>query len=467
MSAVCLGAPQAALPVPARAAAPSASWPALALVVIAFVALAAAYSVAVPAYETNDEPWHYMYVRGLALGRGLPVQRPGDARYVPEEGHQPPLYYLLAAPLLQLSGLDRFEVVAVENPDPLRRPNRYLHPVPGERFPYAGAVRGLHLVRLLSVALGALAVVFIYLAARVALPASPPVPVAVAALAATVPQVVFVHAGVTNDALATLIGSGLFWSLLRVLRAEPLIRRAAVIGLWFGLGLLTKHAFLALAPAVALALLWAPGPLQTRLRAIAIAAGLALLIAGWWYARNTLLYGDPLAMALQREMNPSGLYPRSLTDPYFVTDFPLVTFFSFFAVFGWLSLYVWLPVYIFYGLVVAYALAGLAFLWLRPLPACPLDPPAWRAIALSIVSVGSLYAGLLHYNLTFIQPQGRLLFPALGAAALLVVLGWQCLLAPWPDGRRRVLLALPLANVAIALAALLWKVLPAYATAHS
>jgi hypothetical protein len=256
MSTVCLGTPQAAPPVPGRAA-PPVSWPALALVVVAFVALAGAYSVAIPAYETNDEPWHYAYVRGLAL-----------------------------------------------------------------------------------------------------------------------------------------------------------------------------------------------------------------LIAGWWYVRNALLYGDPLAIALQQEMGRPILYPRSLTDPYFVTDFPLVTFLSFFAVFGWLSLYVWRPVYLFYGLVVAYALAGLVYLWLRPLPALPIDPPARRALALSAGFIALLYAGLMHYNLSFSQPQGRLLFPALGAVALLVVLGWQRLCAPWPAGQRRVLLALPLANVAIAFAVLVWKVLPAYATTH-
>jgi 4-amino-4-deoxy-L-arabinose transferase-like glycosyltransferase len=442
------------------------SWPALALVVVAFVALAGAYSVAIPAYETNDEPWHYAYVRVLALGRGLPVQHPGDARYVPGEGHQPPLYYLLAAPLLKLSGLAPFEVVAVENPDLRRRPNRYLHPVPGEHFPYADAVRGLHLVRLLSVALGALAVVFIYLAAREALPAYPHAALPVAALAATIPQVLFVHAGVTNDALATLVGSGLFWSLLRLLRSGPQIQHAISAGVWFGLGLLTKQSFLALVPAVLLALLWAPGSLCRRLRALLVVAGLAALIAGWWYVRNALLYGDPLATALQREMGGAGMYPRSLADPYFVTDFPLVTFFSFFAVFGWLSLYVWLPVYLFYALVVAYAAAGLVYLWLRPLPALPIDPPARRALALSAGFIALLYAGLLYYNLTFMQPQGRLLFPALGAAALLIVAGWQRLLAPWPAGQRRVLLALPLANVAIAFAVLIWKVLPAYATTH-
>lgn len=466
MSAVSLGAPRAAPAVRTGALLAEASWPRLAAVIAAFVALAAAYSVTVPAYETNDEPWHYEYVRALALDRGFPVQRPGDPRYVPEEGHQPPLYYLLAAPVLKLSGLAQHEVVAVENPDPRRRPNRYLHPVPGEAFPYAGAVRGLHLVRLVSLVLGTLALVFIYLAAREALPACPHLPLAAAALAAAIPQVLFVHAGVTNDALATLAGSGLFWSLVRALRAGPLVRRAALIGVWFGAGLLTKQSFLALAPAVALAVLWAPDALQRRLRALAAAAGLALLIAGWWHVRNALLYGDPLAAALQREMSPRGVYPRSLADPYFAIDFPLVTFFSFFAVFGWLSLYVWLPVYIAYGLLVAYALLGLVYLRLRPLPACSLDPPAWRAVALSACYVALLYAGLVHYNLTFIQPQGRLLFPALGAVALLVVTGWQRLLAPWPAVQRRALLAIPLVSAAIAVAVLLGEVVPAYAIAH-
>jgi predicted RND superfamily exporter protein len=33
--------------------------------------------------------------------------------------------------------------------------------------------------------------------------------------------------------------------------------------------------------------------------------------------------------------------------------------------------------------------------------------------------------GLVHYNLTYSQPQGRLLFPTIGALAVLVALGWR------------------------------------------
>ncbi len=224
MSAVPPYTRRAALSVRAGVVAPTANWPWLAAVVAAFVALAAAYSVAVPAYETNDEPWHYTYVRVLALGRGLPVQRPGDARYVPGEGHQPPLYYLLAAPVLKLSGLAPYEVVAVENPDPLRRPNRYLHPVPGEDFPYAAAVRGLHLVRLVSIALGALALVCIYLAAREALPAYPHVPVAIAARA------LLVVIGRHRQRLFALWPAMQRWALLVIPLASAAIAIVVLVG---------------------------------------------------------------------------------------------------------------------------------------------------------------------------------------------------------------------------------------------
>ncbi|MFN8566448.1 MAG: hypothetical protein U0Z44_02755 [Kouleothrix sp.] len=68
----------------------------IALVAV-FVGLATLYSAIVPLGEGPDEPGHAAYVFFLAREGRLPDQRRDE---VAGEGHQPPLAYGLAAPLL-------------------------------------------------------------------------------------------------------------------------------------------------------------------------------------------------------------------------------------------------------------------------------------------------------------------------------------------------------------------------------
>jgi hypothetical protein len=89
------------------------------------------------------------------------------------------------------------------------------------------------------------------------------------------------------------------------------------LGLVCGLGALTKITFLFLCPAVALALLgrsWLDRRANPRwwwdlVRLAAITGGLAVLISGWWFVRNQLIYSDPVAM--ERQMEVWGIRPNA------------------------------------------------------------------------------------------------------------------------------------------------------------
>src|SRR5947209_3521469 len=109
---------------------PTASrWPlgvsrlALYVILAAYVALGTLYAVHTPAWQVPDEPAHYNYIRALVEQRALPVLQSGDydqgyldklksQRFPPGlpvtavryEGWQPPLYYVLAAPIYAASG---------------------------------------------------------------------------------------------------------------------------------------------------------------------------------------------------------------------------------------------------------------------------------------------------------------------------------------------------------------------------
>ena len=59
-----------------------------------FVALAVAYGVVNPLFESPDELPHYRYVRDLVETRRLPVLELDGPQL---ESHQPPLYYTISA----------------------------------------------------------------------------------------------------------------------------------------------------------------------------------------------------------------------------------------------------------------------------------------------------------------------------------------------------------------------------------
>ena len=83
----------------------------------AFVVLGVAYAVRTPIWQNPDEPAHFNYVAFVAQTGGLPVLDQGDwdsdllelvkngqlerVDQIRYEDWQPPLFYLLAAPLLR------------------------------------------------------------------------------------------------------------------------------------------------------------------------------------------------------------------------------------------------------------------------------------------------------------------------------------------------------------------------------
>ncbi len=64
---------------------------ALVVILTAFVALAAIYSIVTPIFEAGDELWHYPFVQHLATGHALPIQDPNVKTLWEQEGGQPPL----------------------------------------------------------------------------------------------------------------------------------------------------------------------------------------------------------------------------------------------------------------------------------------------------------------------------------------------------------------------------------------
>ncbi|MCI0477465.1 MAG: hypothetical protein L0Y55_14560, partial [Anaerolineales bacterium] len=146
---------------------------ALTIILAAFIALAATYSIVTPIFEAGDELWHYPFVQHLASGNGLPVQDPNAKTLWEQEGGQPPLYYALSA-------LATFWIDTRDLPDRVwRNPharigipldfgnkNMIVH-TSAENFPWQNTTLAVHLIRFLSILFSTLTVALTYFFALV------------------------------------------------------------------------------------------------------------------------------------------------------------------------------------------------------------------------------------------------------------------------------------------------------------
>lgn len=396
---------------------------------LVYLALAALYAIRTPDWQAPDEPAHYNYIRQIVEDGALPVLEEGDwqqayqdeltARHfdpallgrletVQYEDHQPPLYYLLQAPI------------------------------------YAATDGDLLALRLVSVALGAGVVLAAWAAVRALFPERPALALTGAAFVAFLPQHLAILGSVSNDPLAELIVGLTLLVATRYLRGEARGASPALLGVLVGLALLTKTTiyFLAGVALLAVALRWRRERWPWRAAARHLAAVLvpALILGGGWWARNLSIYGGIDFTGLDRHDEVTVGQPRTadyIDEMYggsvarYLEAYATTTFRSFWGQFGWMALVMPRWAYAAFALFSVAVLAGAArFVWRARWPGA-LSSPQRDGLILYAVTLGFVVAAYLIYNLTFVQFQGRYLYPALIPLALLVAIGlagWAALL---------------------------------------
>jgi 4-amino-4-deoxy-L-arabinose transferase-like glycosyltransferase len=397
------------------------------VILLGYLTLAVVYSLVTPIFEAPDEPQHFWVVKHLADGNGLPVQGQGEESGWEQEGSQPPLYYMLSA--LLISGLDTSDLPQLlwRNPHanmgvPLKEGNKniYIHTA-RERFPYRGATLVVHLVRLLSLLMGAGTVLATYATMRLTFPDKRYLALGAAALNAFTPQFLFLSGAVNNDNLVILVSSWMLWALLR-LWARPLRwREGVLLGILAGVGALAKLSGLGLLALLGLALLflgWQRKDWRGVCKIGVVAFGIAAAIAGWWYARNCYLYGDPTGLKAMLDV----FGRRQISGAALLGELEGLRI-SYWAIFGWFNILSWPPLYKMLDGLFVVAVAGFA-LWLMR---------AWRSksfpqiemvwVALSLGWAAIILAALLRWTRMTSGTQGRLLFPAISAFSGLIIVG--------------------------------------------
>ena len=162
---------------------------------------------------------------------------------------------------------------------------------------------GLILMRFANVAFASLGVVFTFLLASEITRRNHRLALLAAALAALVPQGHAVFSQGLNDGLGFAAGTAVVWAGARcVRRIDALARRdlvllAATAAVAFGARAATMLLAIAVVGVVALCRFTRPAPtanaqLRNAARLAAVGLGPAVVLFGWFYARNIVLYGD-------------------------------------------------------------------------------------------------------------------------------------------------------------------------------
>jgi 4-amino-4-deoxy-L-arabinose transferase-like glycosyltransferase len=392
-------------------------------ILMLYVILATAYSVIVPLGEAPDEVPHFTYIRYITLHRNLPV---GAEEH---EGFQPPLYYLIGA--AATSWIDTEDYAIRANGDYSftedRPPFNLLLHTTAESFPYRGWALAWHLIRLLSVAMGATTVWATYRIAKETFPSDEYIAVGAAAFNAFLPQFLFISGVINNDNLATTLSALALLVVVRILKGARLYRNFLLLGTLVALGVLAKASLLNFFVIVIIVIglvLWqerSENDLAALVRRGVILVGLVvvpfLLIAGWWFVRNQRLYGDPLGWGLVLAANALREAPLTLGDIQWLIWGLYRSFWL-----RWIGIELELPFYAALTIPCVLAFAGLMTLfWRRE----RIPPPAPLILSVLGVYFIMVAGSLIPWTATVLgTDQARLLYPAVSAIAIFMFLGW-------------------------------------------
>lgn len=320
------------------------------------------------------------------------------------ESDQTPVYYLLMAPVWW--AVDRL----------------------------GGTLAAIYAIRVIGALIIATLAPMAVATARILTPSRPEVAVLAALFAVLLPGLDLNGTRISNDVLAAGVG-GLFVLLAVRWAASPWTwRRAILLGLVLGVGLMTKLTVAGLLPALAFSVLWpaAGSTWRTRLARLAVSGAVAIACLAPWFLLNLHIYGGitPGYRAIRLEAS----VPGTLTPEFVVLD--LTTF-----VVTWWTGEPWgvLP------LALAFAVLGSFLALMAPVGVVQVLRNRARSfsggpVVVAVVAVGGMAAAALSLPATaqyeFVG-HGRFAYPAVAPAAALCALG-LCTVLTRPLARRAV-----------------------------
>lgn len=347
----------------------------LGALIAVFAGFAVAYTRITPLGASPDELSHLHYITGIADHVRLPPA--GEP-----ERQQPPLYYLLGAIVAKLSGDDA------------------------------------RLIRLLSVVLGVLTILTVFLVARRLFPMRPYLAIGAAALVALLPEAQYLAGAINDDNLAWLAGAVLVFAGVVVMQSRVLTTRLALgAGLAVALAVLAKETVWAL---TVLLLVIVAVRFWRRLRVVQVAAVVlpTVVLDGWWFVRNTVAFGSPLP-----PLHPITSQRQVFDSLSQVRGYVAATALSLVGMYGNGAHFVAISIFGTRPLPSTVAIAAIALLTIVACVAVARSWGRWNpgrrgvAILLLAVILVALAQSVLNSATFDLQPQARYLLVAVAAAA--------------------------------------------------
>ena len=413
-----------------------------------------------------------------------------------QEASQPPLYYYVAAALtFWIDTADMEEIrwlnPHVDNGIITEDGNTNLAIHDPAQNPWQGTLLAVRIVRLASVLMSAGTVLLTYLIAKQVAPNRPEIALGATAVNAFLPMFLFISGAVNNDNLAILLASLAIWLMIRAVNSkqypvnsEQLSANSEhqTVKVWYwlllgaviGLAVLTKEGTFALFP-----LAWGTifivrwqvtmmgdnghfGHAQYRrfssysqlfktlLQSILYFVLLLIpvaLIAGWWYWRNIQLYGDFLGWSAFIAVLGERASPASLAQLW---DERQGFMMSFWGLFGGVNIPMPMWIYQVLNLVLMVSVVGFVVYLIREIRDWRSEIGNWSWHLKSLISnliyfvtsrfglvvcllfSGAVVLGLIQWATTTWSSQGRLVFTAVSALCVLMVVGLVGWLPPKP-----------------------------------
>jgi hypothetical protein len=290
-----------------------------------------------------------------------------------------------------------------------------------DEFPGRGVIRAFFTIRLLGIVYGLVALFALYQAIRCEFPMVGWLPFLATAVIAFNPSFVYMSSTVHHDVLLAMwFALGAWWMMGYIQRRSPY--GAVLAGILVGCAILTKLSGVVLGLGVATVIVarairerdwpafWRDG---------LISGGVAALLAGWWFARNRVLYGDFVGWHAYSYVFHFNLRsePSLLLG---LKEFFLQSSRNFWGGFGFMHI-TFPAIGRFFWIATAIVLVGWAVLWVRDRGFFKQHVLALLVGAVLLLGITGVYLRFAAINLG--AGHGRYLFPAAFSIGVLLSVG--------------------------------------------
>ncbi len=368
------------------------------IILVAFVFIATAFAYFNKDFRAPDERFHLAYIDLIIRDSQLPKLI--DIKDI-SEAHQPPAYYLALTPIRIFNHFD----------------NSHL---------------AVFTIRMCSIIFGTLTLLVAWKAVRLFIESRVLQVLAIGSIA-FLPMFIHISSSINNDALANLVGAIMALLTIRLIKKPFSFNTYLSTALIISLALITKTTLypFALALFFIAIIKWVKEIQKYKgektksymITTLIIFLLIVMLIAGWWFARNFSIYGEPFGHKYTKDLWYD-IQNRDLFTKPNLLMWGQKTYDSFFGVFGYMNISMNPIIYKILRYIGVFVFA----IYVISLFKKSKDKENAKINIVFLITT-LITLGLIFQNsINFYQPQGRYLFICLVPIVLIVAMSMQKIL---------------------------------------